>query len=166
MDLIKVGSSYDGNSIFTNISLCRCFCNVNAFTCCHKTHFFPLPLPSQLGTELISWRDQNNENFIVSATVWTSSKAFLEDFAELNFQYSHPHNFFLGTIVILQTFFSIATLSGNTNCRSVFRTGWNVSNSKCRLLKRMRLILPTAKHPLKTKAPVDLYLSTLLFKKV
>ena len=39
MDLIKVGSKYDGNVIFTNISLSRCFCNVNAFNCCHETHF-------------------------------------------------------------------------------------------------------------------------------
>ena len=128
--------------------------------------FFPLPLSSQLGTELISWRDQNNENFIVSAMVWTSSKAFLEDFAKINFHYSHPQNVFLCTILILQTFFSIATLSGNTNCGSVFRTGWNVRNSKCRLLKRISLILQTAKHPPKTKALVGLYLSTLWFKKV
>ena len=47
--------------------------SMNTTISCHDTRFFPLPLPSQLGAEPISWRHQNNENYAVAFRVWTSS---------------------------------------------------------------------------------------------
>ena len=37
--------------------------SVNTTTCCHDTHFFPLPLSSELGAEPIPWQKWKTENF-------------------------------------------------------------------------------------------------------
>ena len=44
-------------------SVCHCYNTVNITTCCHETHFFPLPLPSQLGTKTFFITTSNQLKF-------------------------------------------------------------------------------------------------------
>ena len=49
----------------------RCHHSMNTTISFHETYFFPLLFPSQLGAVPISWRHQNNENYVVAVKVWT-----------------------------------------------------------------------------------------------